>query len=94
MRTHRSPGWIRLLCAVLLAATLLNYANRFVFTQNSSRIVEELFDGEEAPYGRLAGWFGLGFACGGLLFGALVVFCEVDQGNRLGTELVFKLEVS
>lgn len=61
------PG---LLCLVLLSATLLNYANRFVFTQNAVTI-QEAFETNEEGYGQLAGYFGLGFACGGLLFGIL-----------------------
>lgn len=61
------PG---LLCLVLLCATLLNYANRFAFTQNAVPI-QTAFQIHQEGYGQLAGYFGLGFACGGLLFGVL-----------------------
>jgi ACS family hexuronate transporter-like MFS transporter len=66
----RSAGWVRMLCFVLLTATLLNYANRFAFTQNALPIQEE-FETNEEGYGDVAGWFSLGFAFGGLLFGIL-----------------------
>jgi ACS family hexuronate transporter-like MFS transporter len=66
----RSPQWTRIVCLVLLSATFLNYANRFTFTQNALPI-QEAFDMDEEGYGEVAGWFGLGFACGGLTFGIL-----------------------
>lgn len=59
-----------MLLIILLLATFLNYACRFAFTQNAVRIQTSYGIGEEA-YGDLAGRFGLGFACGGLLFGFL-----------------------
>ncbi|GAB4142783.1 MAG: hypothetical protein Tsb009_13350 [Planctomycetaceae bacterium] len=55
---------------VLLMATFLNYANRFVFTQNAQQI-QTAFETDEKGYGEVAGKFSLGFACGGLLFGIL-----------------------
>lgn len=59
-----------MLCLVLLSATLLNYANRFAFTQNAVPI-QESFETNKEGYGDAAGWFSLGFAFGGLLFGIL-----------------------
>jgi ACS family hexuronate transporter-like MFS transporter len=64
------------LCLVLLAATFLNYANRFALTQNALR-VQEAFHTNEAGYGLLAGRFGLGFAIGGLVFGVLADWISV-----------------
>ena len=55
---------------VLLSATFLNYANRFAFTQNAIPVQQD-FQTNEEGYGEIAGWFGLGFACGGLTFGIL-----------------------
>ena len=66
----RSLSWIRIVCMILLTATLLNYANRFAFTQNALRI-QEAFDTNQGGYGQVAGYFGLGFAVGGLTFGIL-----------------------
>lgn len=74
--TERSIGWVRGVCLILLMATFLNYANRFVFTQNASRIKSE-FSADDEQYGELAGSFGLGFACGGLLFGILADLISV-----------------
>jgi MFS transporter, ACS family, hexuronate transporter len=68
--SERSPRWSQWICLILLAATFLNYANRFAFTQNAVRI-QEAFQTNEAGYGLLAGQFGLGFALGGLVFGIL-----------------------
>lgn len=66
----RSRAWTRALCGVLLAATLLNYANRFAFTQNALPI-QAAFETDDDGYGHVAGRFALGFAFGGLLFGFL-----------------------
>lgn len=66
----RSRTWAGALAVVLLSATLLNYANRFAFTQNAVPIQQAFGTGEEG-YGELAGLFGLGFAIGGLMFGIL-----------------------
>ncbi len=63
---------------VLLAATFLNYANRFAFTQNAVLIQESVGIGEEG-YGRLEAYFGLGFAFGGLLFGFLADWISVRR---------------
>ena len=67
---ERSRNWRTMVLVVLLSATFLNYACRFAFTQNSVRIQESLDVGEK-EYGAMAGRFGIGFACGGLLFGFL-----------------------
>jgi len=67
---ERSSRWTWELCSVLLAATLLNYATRFVFTQNAVPVKEALGIGD-AGYGEVNSYFALGFAFGALLFGAL-----------------------
>ncbi len=72
----RSARWTRIVCAVLLTATFLNYANRFAFTQNAVQIQEEI-TGSEEGYGNLEGLFGLGFAIGGLVFGILADWISV-----------------
>jgi ACS family hexuronate transporter-like MFS transporter len=69
-QSSRSNTWTWTLCVILLGATLLNYANRFALTQNAARAIEA-FQTDKAGYGRVNGWFSLGFACGGLLFGVL-----------------------
>lgn len=61
-------------CGVLLFASLINYACRMPFTQNSVEI-KAAFGAE--GYGSVEGLFGLGFACGGLLFGFLADFISV-----------------
>lgn len=58
------------LLAILLLGTLLNYGHRFALTQNALPVKEALGVGDEG-YGKLAGYFGLGFALGGLSFGIL-----------------------
>ena len=68
--SDRSRAWTRGILLLLLAATLLNYANRFAFTQNATAIQRD-FETTEAGYGQVAGRFALGFACGGLVFGIL-----------------------
>jgi MFS transporter, ACS family, hexuronate transporter len=72
----RSSRWAWSLCIVLLASTLLNYANRFAFTQNSVPLMEE-FHLDQAQYGEINSWFAIGFACGGLSFGILADFISV-----------------
>lgn len=62
------------ICGILLLASLINYACRMPFTQNSLEIKEAF--GPDG-YGRAEGLFGLGFACGGLLFGVLADFLNV-----------------
>ncbi len=63
-------------CLLLLAATFLNYANRFALTQNAVRIQQE-FPATEEQYGEVSGQFSLGFAIGGLLFGILADWISV-----------------
>lgn len=67
---QRSPAWTRWLCLVLLCATLLNYANRFAFSQNSSQ-VQAAFQTDQEGYGDVSSKFSIGFALGLLLFGFL-----------------------
>ncbi|RLT07451.1 MAG: MFS transporter [Planctomycetota bacterium] len=62
------------ICGVLLSASLINYACRMPFAQNSVEI-KEAFGAD--GYGSVEGLFGLGFACGGLLFGFLSDFVKV-----------------
>lgn len=66
----RSRAWMMGLLTILLMATFLNYANRFAFTQNAVQI-KEAFATDQEGYGRVEGWFGLGFAAGTLVFGIL-----------------------
>ena len=62
------------ICGILLSASLINYACRMPFTQNSIEI-KAAFGAD--GYGSVEGLFGLGFACGGLLFGFLADFVKV-----------------
>lgn len=64
----RSAAWTKGLLAILLTATLLNYANRFTLTQNALQVQQD-FQISEGEYGVVNGWFSLGFAFGGLVFG-------------------------
>jgi ACS family hexuronate transporter-like MFS transporter len=73
---ERSSRWSAAVCMVLLSATFLNYADRFVLTQNAPQ-VQESFGISEAGYGKLASYFGIGFALGGLLFGILADWISV-----------------
>ncbi len=57
-------------CGILLSATLINYACRSTLSQNS-REIKAAFQTDDLGYGQVEGMFGLGFACGGLLFGYL-----------------------
>lgn len=68
--TARSSRWAWTLCCVLLASTLLNYANRSAFTQNATPVSDEL-GLSKTQWGEIESWFSIGFACGGLLFGIL-----------------------
>jgi MFS transporter, ACS family, hexuronate transporter len=70
LESRRPASWTTLVGLVLLAATLLNYANRFAFTQNAVP-VQQAYRINEEGYGRLEGNFGLGFAFGGIIFGVL-----------------------
>jgi ACS family hexuronate transporter-like MFS transporter len=76
--TVRGGVWMAALCLVLLCATLLNYANRTVFTQNAVP-VQAALSIKEQGYGELSGIFGLGFAFGGLLFGILADYVSVRR---------------
>ncbi|MEX0726338.1 MAG: MFS transporter [Planctomycetaceae bacterium] len=66
----RSEAWTQWMGVILMSALVLNYANRAAFTQNAERL-QATFDLSEQEYGTLESWFGIGFACGGLLFGVL-----------------------
>lgn len=66
----RSSRWAWSLCCVLLASTLLNYANRSAFTQNAVPVKAELAL-DDRQYGQIEAWFSIGFAVGGLAFGIL-----------------------
>lgn len=66
----RSEAWAQWMGVILMAALVLNYANRAAFTQNAERL-QKTFSLSEQEYGQLESWFGIGFACGGLLFGVL-----------------------
>jgi ACS family hexuronate transporter-like MFS transporter len=70
MGTPRSSRWAWTLCVVLLASTLLLYANRSAFTQNAIPVSDELGLSDK-QYGEIESWFSIGFACGGLAFGFL-----------------------
>ena len=72
----RSNRWVWTLCLVLLGATLLNYANRSVFTQNALPI-KAAFDIGDTKYGTVNSAFALGFALGGLTFGILADWISV-----------------
>lgn len=72
----RSSAWAWSLCLVLFASTLLNYANRFAFTQNAVPIKSE-FGLSDEQYGGINARFAIGFACGGLLFGILADLISV-----------------
>ncbi len=73
---ERSAAWTRVFCAVLLCATLANYANRVAFTQNSATIIEA-FATDTEGYGRAEACFNWGFALGLLVFGFLADWCGV-----------------
>ncbi len=66
----RRAWFASIVCLILLCATLLNYANRFAFTQNAVPIQQAYETGEEG-YGLVEGRFNLGFAIGLLVFGVL-----------------------
>ncbi len=101
-----SPRRLFAVCAILLSATLVNYACRTAFNQNSQQI-QTAFQTDEAGYGLIEGRFGLGFACGGLLFGyladklnvrwlypALVLAWSVAGASSAWVESLFGLGVS
>jgi ACS family hexuronate transporter-like MFS transporter len=66
----RSKHWKWGVCILLLAATTINYMDRLTLSTAASRIMQELKIDEE-QYGRLELCFGMAFAAGGLVFGAL-----------------------
>ncbi len=81
----RSQLWRTGLFALLFSATFLNYSQRFVFTQNTTKIQLAFADsGEEGTrarsveaYSRAASRFSLGFALGSLVFGVLADWLSV-----------------
>lgn len=87
----RSRAWLVGLFALLFGATFLNYSQRFVFTQNTTKI-QRAFAGEAnslssdqeddkrrnvQAYSRAASRFSLGFAFGSLLFGILADWVSI-----------------
>lgn len=66
----RKPGWIWLVCGVLLLASALNYMDRQTLSNLSPRILKA-FNIDEAQYGLLEVVFGLAFAAGSIAFGFL-----------------------
>lgn len=82
-----SSAWMAGLFVLLFSATFLNYAQRVVFTQNTSKVQKAFAVGGETPvpadgqaadkprnveaYSRAVSRFSLGFAIGSLLFGVL-----------------------
>ncbi len=71
-----SKSRLYVVCAILLSATLINYACRMTFNHNKPNI-EQAFEFKDKGYGDVESLFGLGFACGGLLFGVLSDFVKV-----------------
>jgi MFS family permease len=77
----RSSVWLAGLFVLLFSATFLNYSQRFVFTQNTTKIQEafaaestdkhQAHDRNVKAYSRAAAKFSLGFALGSLVFGIL-----------------------
>ena len=74
--SEMSRSRLLVVCGILLTATLINYACRMTFNQNKPQI-EEAFQIKDKLYGEVEAYFGLGFACGGLLFGVLSDFVKV-----------------
>ena len=64
----RSKQWEWGLCLVLLAATMLNYANRQVLPISATRMMQELGLSNE-EYRRIVAVFGLAFGTAALLGG-------------------------
>lgn len=71
MTPHRPPAWKWVVCGLLLFATLLLYMDRQTLAQTSPALTRDL-DLNKAQYGRLEFAFGMAFAAGALLFGAVV----------------------
>ena len=79
----RSRAWLAGLFVLLFFATFLNYSQRFVFTQNTTKIQQAFVEDSTnehhgdadnknvEAYSRAAGRFALGFAIGSLTFGIL-----------------------
>ncbi len=75
-RPRRSRRWEWLLLAILLTATMLNYADRQALPVVAVRVKAELQLSNE-QYGTVAGYFGIAFACGALLSGILADWISV-----------------
>lgn len=73
---ERSRRWAWWVCAILLAASLLNYANRVALTQNSKQ-VQDAFHTKKEGYSQVTSAFSTGFAIGGLSFGILADIISV-----------------
>jgi ACS family hexuronate transporter-like MFS transporter len=72
----RSAAWERGLAAVLLSATLVNYATRQALPAAAVRVQADL-EISNQEYGQVQGVFGLAFAFGGLAFGVLADWWSV-----------------
>jgi ACS family hexuronate transporter-like MFS transporter len=87
----RSRAWLAGLFVLLFGATFLNYSQRFVFTQNTTKIQRTFTDesgtnstdqGKDSQrnvkaYSTAASRFSLGFAFGSLLFGILADWISI-----------------
>ncbi len=71
MTGNRSATWKWVVCGLLLFATMLLYMDRQTLAQTSPALARDL-DLNKAQYGRLEFAFGIAFAVGALLFGAVV----------------------
>lgn len=71
MTQNRPASWKWLVCGLLLLATMLLYMDRQTLAQTSPALARDL-DLNKAQYGRLEFAFGIAFAVGALLFGAVV----------------------
>ena len=67
----RSERWKWYICVLLLFATVVNYMDRLT-TNNLAVEIQQYFHLNDEQYGTLELGFGLAFATGSLLFGALV----------------------
>ena len=72
----RSKQWEWGLCLVLLAATMLNYANRQVLPISATRMMQELGLSNE-EYGKIEAVFGLAFGTGALLGGCVADWIKI-----------------
>ncbi len=73
---RRTAAWERLLCGVLLMATLLNYADRQALPAAAVAIKTDLRLNNE-QYGKIEGVFGLAFGVGALVGGVLADWISV-----------------